>query len=108
MDIKFNINRIHSDLQNLYGEVKITEEANDKIGQYFQMEIIHEGKLCRVILTKESISHAQFEWVYQANPLNESSDLIQRTSNIYDFADHISDIFEKNRFNVEYLQQINN
>lgn len=106
MDIKFNINKIHGDLLSLYSEVIIKESANDKWGQFFDLEIKKDNKTCRCILTKDSLNLPKFNWSYFENPLNESSDLVDRQSDIYSFINHIEDIFEKNRFSSEYLQQI--
>ena len=107
MDVKFNINKIHGDLLNLYSEVSIVEKANAKWGQFFQVEIKNSGKTCLCVITKESNNTPTFNWGYFENPLNEDSHLVARQSDIFSFANHISDIFEKNRFSSDYLQQIN-
>ena len=107
MDVKFNINKIHGDLLKSYPEVLIEEKANSKWGQFFQVEVKKDGKTCRCVITKESINLPTFNWGYFDNPTNEDSNLVARQSDIFSFTDHIEDIFEKNRFSKDYLQQIN-
>lgn len=106
MDIKFNINKIHGDLLNLYNEVSIKEGANEKWGQFFELEIKNEGKTLRCLITKESIMNPSFNWGYFGNPLLENSHLVARQSDIYSFVNHIEDIFTKERFDKDYLKTI--
>jgi hypothetical protein len=51
------------------------------------------------------IENANFSWNYYANPLDENS-LVERVSSIYTFSSDVQDIFEKNRFSSDYLNQI--
>jgi len=55
----------------------------------------------------KDIESPSFKWWYSANPLNESADLIERTSDINNISFHVKEIIEKNRFNEEYLNEIN-
>ena len=108
MDIKFNINKIHSDLISNFSDVSIKEKSNLKFGQYFEISVINENKECRMIVTKKEIESTSFNWSYLDNPLNENSDLVERNSNIDNFISHVNDIITKERFNQDYLSQINN
>lgn len=107
MDIKSHINKIHYDLLTQFEEVKIQEKSNLKFGNYFEISSISEGKEVKMIITKKDIESPSFKWWYSANPLNENSDLIERTSDVSNISFHVKEIIEKNRFNEEYLNEIN-
>jgi hypothetical protein len=107
MDIKSHINKIHFDLSSTFDEVTIQEKSSLKFGSYFEISNISEGKELKMIITKKDIESPSFNWFYLANPLNESSDLIERTSDINNISIHAKEIVTKNRFNEEYLNQIN-
>jgi len=109
MDFKYNINKIHSDLlsQFLNSEIKIEEKSNLKFGNYIEVSIINEGKEVRMIMTKKDLENYSFNWSYFENPLNENSDLVNRFSSIDDLTSDVKEIFEKNRFSEEYLNELN-
>jgi len=108
MDLKYNINKIHSDLNSqFYGhDVKIEEKSSVKFGNYFELSVIKEGKEAKIILPMSSLNY-NFNWSYFSNPLDENSHLVERTSSIDDFASDVKNIFDKNRFSQDYLNEVN-
>lgn len=109
MNFKYNINKIHSDLlsQFLNSEIKIEEKSNLKFGSYIEVSIINEGKEVKMVMTKKDLENYSFNWSYFENPLNENSDLVNRFSSIDDLTSDVKEIFEKNRFSEEYLNELN-
>ena len=109
MNLKYNINKIHGDLlsQFLNAEIKIEEKSNLKFGNYIEVSIINEGKEVKMIVIKKDLENDNFNWSYLENPLNEGSFLIVRFSNIDNLTSDVKDIFEKNRFSEEYLNELN-
>jgi len=105
MNLKVNINKIHGDLLNQFNNVKIEEKSNLKFGNYFLLTI-NEDKELKMILTKKEVENNIFNWAYYSNPLNENSDLVERKSTIETFKNDVKDIFEKNRFSSDYLENI--
>ena len=102
MSLKYNINLIHSNIKESYKETEIKEKSDKKFGNYFELNIISEDKELRIILEKKDIEGNVFNWKYFSNPLNEESQLVQRTSNINNISEHVKDIFGKNRFDKNY------
>jgi hypothetical protein len=109
MDFKYNINKIHGDLlsQFVNAEIKIEEKSNMKFGSYIEVSVINEGKEVKMIMTKKDLENYSFAWRYSENPLNENADLVERFSNIDDLTSDVKEIFEKNRFSQEYLNELN-
>lgn len=107
MDLKYNINKIHGDLLNNFETVSIKEKSNLKFGNYFEISSTNEGFEVKMILTKKDIELSNIKWSYFSNPLNENSDLVERTSNIDNITNDIKDIISKKRFDSEYLSEIN-
>ena len=103
MSLRKNINKVHFDLSNRFGEVTITEKSNLKLGHYFELSILESNKEVKVILTKAEVEKDIFSWSYFSNPLNENSDLVERSSRIELFSLDILEIIEKNRFDSDYL-----
>jgi hypothetical protein len=108
MSLRQNINKVHFDLQNKFEEVTITEKSDLKLGNYFELSILEGNKEVKVILRKTEVEKNVFEWSYFSNPLNESSDLVERTSKLEMFSLDIQEVLEKNRFDSDYLNKINN
>lgn len=102
MSLRQNINKVHFDLQNRFEEVTITEKSNLKLGNYFELSILEGNKEVKVILRKTEVEKNIFEWSYFSNPLNESSDLVDRTSKLEMFSLDVQEILEKNRFDSDY------
>ena len=106
MNLKENINRIHGELSNNFDEVIVSEKSDIKRGNYIELSILEKNKTLKVIISKRSLENDKFNWEYFANPLNENSDLIQRNSSVSLFTEDVKDIFNKNRFNSEYIESI--
>lgn len=107
MDAIYNINKIHSNLINNFDEVKIEEKSNTKFGKYFEISSISEGMEVKMILTLKDLESSNVNWSYFSNPLNENSDLVERTSSIFTLTQDVKDVISKKRFSEEYLTEIN-
>ena len=107
MNLKTNINKIHSDLLTRYNDVTITEKSNKKFGNYFEISVNETSKTLKMIVTKQSIESDNFDWTYYSNPEDDNSVLVERNSNLSNFLNTVEDIFEKNRFDSDYLEKIN-
>mgnify|MGYP003562728227 CR=1 FL=1 len=105
MELKQNINRVHGDLTNYFEDVKISEKSSKELGNYFELSVLENNKEVKAIIKMTEIENANFFWEYYANPLDETS-LVERVSSIYTFSSDVQDIFEKNRFSSDYLNQI--
>jgi hypothetical protein len=105
MELKQNINKVHGDLTNYFENVKISEKSNKELGNYFELSVLENNKEVKVIIKMTEIENANFSWNYYANPLDENS-LVERVSSIYTFSSDVQDIFEKNRFSSDYINQI--
>lgn len=106
MSLKYNINKVHSNIKELFKETDIKEKSDRKFGNYFELNIISESKKLRIIVNKKDIEGNVFNWKYYSNPLNEDSYLVERTSNLDNILEHVKDIFNKNRFDEDYLKNI--
>lgn len=106
MGLKTNINKIHADLKDSFNDVTISEKSDRKFGNYIEMEIVSEGKKVRFISTKQELEGNVFGWKYYSDPTNEESHLVERTSSVDSVVDQIKDIFEKNRFDKNYLKNL--
>lgn len=105
-----NINKIHSDLlllQNLGETVTIKESSNKEFGNFFEINASHNGMTARIIIEKTEIESNKFTWRYYANPQNESVGLVERNSTIDSFTADLLNVFDKKRFDSDYLSQIN-
>ena len=102
-EMKYNINKLHGLILNDFTDVKIEEKSSFEFGNYFEISI-KEGKEVKIILTKKEIENQIFEWKYFSNPLDENSFLIERRSSIENISNDIKEIFEKKRFDEEYLK----
>ena len=109
MDLKYNINKIHSDLNSQFfgHDVKIEEKSNLKFGNYFEISVAKDSKVAKIIVEMSSINNYNFNWSYYSNPLNETH-LVERNSTLDSFASEVKNIFDKNRFSKDYLDQVNN
>jgi hypothetical protein len=104
MDIRYNINRIHSLLSNKFDNVEILEKSSLKFGKYFEISI-KESKELKMIIPFKNIDNAiNFDFFYFSNPLVESSDLINRKSDVESINIIVEDILSNNRFSEEYLK----
>lgn len=106
MSLKVNINKIHSDLLQNFEQVEISEKASLKFGEYVEIKAVNENKQLIIIVEKRQLESDKFAWSYYSNP--KSLDfLVERVSTVSDLINDVKDIFEKNRFDEEYLKEIN-
>jgi len=103
--LKDNVNKIHSELSSKY-DVLVEECSDLKFGNFVKFSVTENNKKLVIKITKRNLENNLFEWVYLSNPDDENS-IVERKSNVSDFLLDVSDIFNKNRFNTEYLKKIN-
>jgi hypothetical protein len=115
-DIKSNINKIDYDLKNLFENVYIKEKT---LGNQFYFEIkanstffnINESMDWKraesiVKIVKSNLASDMIKWSYCINPLNESSDWIDRVSNIDTIAKDIYETITKSRMDKSYFESL--
>jgi hypothetical protein len=105
MSIKLHINKVHGSLCDLFGEVSIQEKSSLEKGQYFELIAEKDGIKAVIEIGKIAIESQSFDWGYYANPL-ERGYLVERKSNLETIASDLSDIFDKKRFDSDYLNEI--
>lgn len=105
MGLKENVNRIHSQLSDIYTEVEISEKQNIKSGSYVQFTVINENKKLILNINKIDLENDNFNWSYYSNP-DELEHLVERFSSVNTFCNDVNDIFEKKRFSSDYLQNL--
>lgn len=108
MKLRENINKIHFELSNQFDSVEINEKSDIKIGSYFEILVKESNKELKLIATKKDLENNNFDWKYLSNPLNENSFLVERTSSVDKFVGDVRDIFEKNRFDSDYIKFLEN
>lgn len=101
-----NINKIHFELSNQYNVV-VNERSNLTYGNYIELIITEGRRELSIILKKEDLNDHYFNWVYKANPLDNDSVLVERSSNLDTFTSEINTIFKENRFDRLYLETLN-
>ncbi len=105
MILKENLNKIHSNLSNIFSDIKILEKSELKYGNYIEF-IIKEGKKeLKVIIPKKELESKIFNWKYLSDPSDYKS-IVERKSNLESFSNDLLDIFDNNRFNSKYLESI--
>ena len=85
----------------------LVEKTDKKFGNYFELSAQENNKDLKIVLSKQSIESQKFNWSYYSNPLDENSYLVERSSDINGFIKDVEDIFEKNRFDSDYLEKLN-
>lgn len=113
LDIKQNINKIDSDLKELFENVYITEKTN-KGNYYFNITankmFLFEGCKKRIEvnidINKNDLNTTIVKWNYSVNPLNENADKIERVSYIQNLANDIYDIASNKRMVKEYFASL--
>ena len=105
MSLKTNANKIHSDLTSLYEGVKIEENSNRELGNFVEFRVVENNKELVLSIRKYELEKDIFNWSYLSNPEDVNS-VVERVSNINNFLSDIKDIFEKNRFDQDYLQKL--
>jgi hypothetical protein len=109
MDLKTNINKIHSDLLLIKGigeSVSIKECTTKELGNHFEIKAEFAGMVAHILVEKKEIESNTFNWKYYANPNDTSVGLVERKSTLDQFASDVIDIFDKKRFDSEYLSEI--
>lgn len=105
MSLKTNANKIHSDLTSLYEGVKIEENSNRELGNFVEFRVVENNKELVLTIRKYELEKDIFNWSYLSNP-EDANSVVERVSNINNFLSDIKDIFEKNRFDQDYLQKL--
>lgn len=111
MDLKSNINKIHSDLlmlENIGETVVVSEGSSKDFGNHFVITAEYEGLIAKVIIEKAEIESTSFIWRYLSNPLDQTVGLVERKSTLDSFVSDLIEVFQKKRFDSDYLSQINN
>jgi hypothetical protein len=106
MDLKSNINKVHIDLQNKFELVEISEKSSLEFQEYVEIKATHRGKELIMIIEKREIQNKNFNWKYYSNPLTKDY-LVERNSTVENFVENVCDIFDKNRFDEKYLENLN-
>lgn len=117
--IRMNINKIDNDLKSLFKIVDIKEKT---VGKNFYFEISatsdfqnltesFETKRAKVVVRIEKRFLQQeclemINWSYSVNPLRESSDWIERTSNIENLSKDIRNVVLKKQLSSEYMKTL--
>lgn len=105
MNLKTNVNKIHSDLTSIYESVKVEENSNKSIGNFVEFRVIENNKELVLTIQKYELEKETFNWSYLADPNNQLS-VVERVSKVGNFLSDVNDIFEKNRFDQDYLQKL--
>jgi hypothetical protein len=103
MQLRKNINRIHFDLQNEFKDVILVEKSEKKFGNHFEVTINESDLTLKAHLSHRNLESEQFTWSYLSNPEDENS-VVERVSTTDDFVKHVKDIFQKKRFDSDYLK----
>lgn len=105
--LRENINKIHLEVLNSFQEVLIFEKSSLKHGNYIELSINEGGKNLVALIKKSDLESNNFNWSYKSNPNDENSMLVERNSSVQGFTNDVKDIFEKNRFDSDYIKSIN-
>jgi hypothetical protein len=103
--LRENINKIHGDLLDKFYQVEINEKF-DRTSNYFELSINENNKKLIVRVDKKELESNDFNWRYAANPLSQNSIMVERYSNVNSFINDVCDIFDKNRFDSEYINNL--
>jgi len=108
-DIIMNINRIDSELKNLFDTVSITEKSNNK-GFYFEIiaeSTINNKKFTLVTeLNQTDLLGNVINWNYLSDPSISNSLTVERTSNLETIHSDMFEIVTKKRFDKDYLNKL--
>lgn len=104
MDIRYNINRIHSLLNDKFTDVKICEKESLKFGKFFEI-VVNESRTIKMIIPFKNIDgKSKYSFYYFSDPTNENSELVERNSDNESVVSIVEDIFNNNRFSENYLK----
>jgi DNA repair exonuclease SbcCD ATPase subunit len=114
--IRLKVNKIDNNLKELFNRVNFKEKTiRDKF--YFEISATSdfenllesfETKRAKVLvrIEKKNLTNDEITWSYAANPLNENSDWIVRTSNIEKLASDIHSVVTKKQLSKDYLKSL--
>ena len=111
-EIKSKINKIDFDLKQLFENVYITEKSYKQFffeivanGTFFNLKESQSWKRAevRVIINKTDLLSSDIRWSYSVNPLHESSEWLDRVSDVDNIASHIYEIITEQRMNEDYF-----
>ncbi len=105
MKLRENLNKIHFLLSNRF-DVALNEKSNLQSGNYIELLIKEENKELIISIKKVDLENNNFNWNYLSNPLDTNSTVVERSSSVDGFLTDVIDIFEKNRFDSDYLEKI--
>lgn len=106
MSLKVNLNKIHSDLSQNFQPVLVSEKSSLEFGEYVEFSATNDNKNLIIIVEKRQLELGKFTWSYYANPISKDS-LVERVSTPETLIEDVKDIFAKNRFDQQYLLEIN-
>ena len=75
------------------------------MGNFVEFRVVENNKELVLSIRKYELEKDIFNWSYLSNPKDANS-VVERVSNINSFLSDIKDIFEKNRFDQDYLQKL--
>lgn len=107
MNFRDNINKIHYQVSNNFSDVSISEKSSLEYGNYIELSINESQRTLVTIIRKSDLESNDFNWLYKSNPIDDKSILIERKSSVDNFLNDVKDIFEKNRFDSDYIKSIN-
>lgn len=113
--IKANINKIDFDLKNLFENVYITEKSRGN-QWYFDISVNSVFNLneslgnkrveVKVQISKIDILNDIIRWSYNPNPLNESTEWVERFSTLEKIAEDIHQVVTKFRMEKDYFNKL--
>lgn len=106
MNLRTNVNKIHSDLTENFSNVQISEKSNIRLGNFIELIVLENNKDLKIQISKYELEKDIFSWSYFSNPEQEDS-IVERVSHVNSFTNDVSDIFDKNRFDSDYLKKLN-
>lgn len=104
-NLKKNINHLHFLLTENFTRVDLKESSDKSLGNYFLITVM-ENYTCKIVIKKENMESQDINWSYYSNPNDINSTLVERESLIENLTLDIRDIFDKKRFDSDYLSSI--
>lgn len=105
MDIRYNFNRLHSNLTSKFENVTVIEKSNRLLGNYVEITI-NEQFLVKMVVPLTNLVTENVTWFYYSNPIKES-EFITRSSTLDSTPDIVKDIIDNKRFDSEYINSVN-
>lgn len=114
--IIYNINKIDSDLKNLFENVSISEK---NVGNKFFFELKAKSKFnglkesnyfvdaeVHVLIEKKNLVFNPIKWIYSTNPKNPKADWLERESTMETISNDIHSILTKCKMNASYFESL--